>query len=164
MKYLVRSDAVLTDAVFLVVRICIGAVFIAHGWDKVVNQGVAQVAPGLGEMGIPLPELSAVFLAYGELIGGALVLLGLVTRVGAAVLAVNMVGAWVFVHSGAGLMQQNGGFEYVMVLAAINLLLIAHGPGRFSVDGVLADRLGGGSAAGAERTRRVADSPAGAPK
>ncbi|WP_052809334.1 DoxX family protein [Streptomonospora alba] len=144
MKYLMRSHAVLTDAVMLVVRLCVGTVFLAHGWDKVVTQGVAGVVQSNRDLGIPLPELSGAFLAYGELIGGALLFGGLLTRVGAAALTVNMIGALVFVHGPSGLMLDNGGFEYVMVLAAVNLLLLAHGPGRFSVDSVLVRAFSGG--------------------
>ncbi|MFD0775554.1 DoxX family protein [Streptomonospora algeriensis] len=143
MKYLVRSDAALTDAAFLLVRICLGAVFLVHGWDKVAGEGVAAIVASNRELGIPLPELSGPFLAYGELIGGALLLLGVATRAGAAALTAIMIGAWVFVHSGSGLMIQNGGFEYVMVLAVVSLLVLAHGPGRFSVDALLAARFGG---------------------
>ncbi|WP_017542386.1 DoxX family protein, partial [Nocardiopsis prasina] len=98
MKYLVRSDAVLTDAAVLLVRLCVGAVFIAHGWDKVTGEGgVAAIVASNRELGIPLPELSGPFLAYGELVGGALLVLGAAARVGAAVLTAIMIGAWVFV-------------------------------------------------------------------
>lgn len=162
MKYLVRSDAVLTDAVVLLVRLCVGAVFIAHGWDKVSGEGVAAVVSSNRDLGIPLPELSGPFLAYGELVGGALLVLGVATRVGAAALTVIMIGAWVFVHTGSGLMQQNGGFEYVMVLAAVSLLILAHGPGRFSLDAALAGLLGGGDAERAVRTGGAADNGAAA--
>ncbi|MUL44040.1 DoxX family protein [Streptomonospora sp. PA3] len=157
MKYLVRSDAVLTDAVFLLVRLCVGVVFIAHGWEKVAGQGLAATIEGNRELGIPLPELSGAFLAYGELIGGALLVLGVATRAGAAALTVIMLGAWVFVHGGSGLMLQNGGFEYVMVLAAVSLLVLAYGPGRFSIDAVVAERFGA-----AEPAARTAGDRAGA--
>ncbi|MDA0566619.1 DoxX family protein [Streptomonospora sp. S1-112] len=142
MKYLVRSDALLTDVAFLLVRVCVGAVFLAHGWDAVVNRGVAEMVPGHREMGIPLPELSAPFLAYGELVGGVLLIVGAATRAAAVVLTVIMGGAWVFVHAEGGLMLANGGFEYVMVLAAICLLVLVHGPGRFSTDALAAGRFG----------------------
>ncbi|GAA1763921.1 DoxX family protein [Streptomonospora arabica] len=157
MKFLVRSDAVLTDAVVLLVRLCVGVVFIAHGWDKVAGQGVGAIVQSNRELGIPLPELSGAFLAYGELIGGALLLLGVATRAGAAALTVIMVGAWVFVHSGNGLMLDAGGFEYVMVLAAVSLLILAHGPGRFSVDSVLASALDGGDGGRGPRAARTAE-------
>ncbi|GAB3439123.1 DoxX family protein [Streptomonospora sediminis] len=153
MKYLVRSNPVLNDAVFLLLRICIGVVFIGHGWDRLANMDVARaahIAPGLREMGIPLPDLVAPYLAYGEPICGALVLLGVLTRLGAAVLTFNMLGAWFFVHSSAGLMVANNGYEYVMVLSAVGLLLVVCGPGRFSIDALLA-RAGGSDGSGADR-------------
>lgn len=157
MKYLMHSHALLTDAVVLVVRFCVGAVFLAHGWGKVAGQGVAEVAQGNRDLGIPFPELSGIFLAYGELIGGALLLVGLLTRAGAAVLIVNMIGALVFVHAPNGLMLDNGGYEYVLVLAAVNLLVLAHGPGRFSVDSILVQVFGGGGQHKEPTGRRTRD-------
>ena len=52
----------------------------------------------------------------------------------------DMVGAFVLVHIGNGVFVTDNGFELVGVIAAAALLLVAAGPGRFSVDHALAGR------------------------
>jgi uncharacterized membrane protein YphA (DoxX/SURF4 family) len=61
------------DIVLLLARLVVGVVFLAHGLQK-LSQGVAGTAEGFGQMGIPLPELSAVFAMAAEINGGALLL------------------------------------------------------------------------------------------
>jgi len=52
----------------------------------------------------------------------------------------NMVGAFLLVHIGNGVFVTDNGFELVAVIAAVAVLLIAVGPGRFSIDQAVADR------------------------
>ncbi|MCP9971898.1 hypothetical protein LUX57_48140 [Actinomadura madurae] len=52
-------------------------------------------------------------------------------------IALNMAGAFWYVHMGKGLFSQEGGYEYVLVLAAAALLFTLTGAGRFSLDAVL---------------------------
>lgn len=132
----------LRDLGLLVLRVALGAVMVVHGVDSVLNQPLSAVADNARGLGIPMPEASAVLQVYGQAIGGVLILLGLLTRVGGALVAVVMLGAWWFVHAGNGFFNQEGGFEYVMVLAAGGLALVLLGAGRFSLDAVLAARTG----------------------
>jgi putative oxidoreductase len=78
--------------------------------------------------------------AVVELAGGATLVLGLAVPVAGLLLLVDMIGAFVFVHAGAGLFVEQGGYELVLVLGAAALLLAAVGAGRFSVDHLLAGR------------------------
>ncbi|MFC6094421.1 DoxX family protein [Saccharothrix lopnurensis] len=128
------------DVAALIGRTGLGVVFIAHGWQKVVESGMDGTAAGFAAMGVPLPTLSAWFTAVVELVGGALLILGVATPVvGAllafamlgALLAFAMLGALVIVHLPNGLLGQ-GGYEYVLVLAAASLA-IGFNPGSLSV-------------------------------
>jgi putative oxidoreductase len=79
----------------------LGAIFIAHGWQKLTGFSgtVGMIRDGLG---FPLPELFAILLVAGELLGGILVLVGLAPRLGALAIAITMVVALLTVHAGEG--------------------------------------------------------------
>jgi putative oxidoreductase len=123
-----------TDAALLVGRVLLGVLFIAHGWQKLFTNGIKGTAAFFGQAGVPMPTGSAWVAAVLELVGGALLVLGLVVPVAALLLVLDMVGAYLFVHAGNGLFIDQGGFELVGALAAGCLLLLALGGGRYSID------------------------------
>ncbi|MDR7275417.1 DoxX family protein [Catenuloplanes atrovinosus] len=125
------------DLAILLARIGIGAVFIAHGWQKLVTNGVDGTAGFFGSVGIPLPTAAAWFAALLEVGGGAALILGLLTPVFGVLLALNMLGAYVFVHAGKGMFVADGGAELVLALGVGALMIAAVGAGRFSVDALL---------------------------
>ena len=79
------------------------------------------------------------FAAVVELVAAAL-LLGAATVVAGALVVLDMLGAFLLVHIGNGVFVTDGGFELVWAIAAAALVLVAVGPGRFSVDAALAGR------------------------
>lgn len=121
-----------------VLRAVLGLTFLLHGWQKVSEWTLAGTQASFAQMGVPLAEVAAPAVAVLELAGGALLVLGLGTRVVAALLALTMLGALVLVHLPAGFFAADGGFELVLLLAAGTLLLALTGAGRWSVDHVLA--------------------------
>lgn len=127
------------DVVLLVGRILLGIILIAHGWQKLGTNGLTATADGFEKMGVPAPQLSAAFSALVELVGGSLILLGALTPVVALLVALDMLGAFLFVHVGKGVFATEGGWELVAVIA-VAALAFAVGPGRFSVDALLARR------------------------
>lgn len=129
------------DLAVLVARVAVGAVFIAHGWQKFTEWGLSGTAAAFAEMGIPLPTVSAWFAAVVELVGGATLVAGLAVPVAGVLLALNMAGAFVLVHLGNGVFVTANGFELVLTLGAASLLLAAVGAGRFSLDRLIAPRF-----------------------
>lgn len=121
-------------------RIVLGVVFIAHGWLKVDN-GLTATTGFFESAGVPLPTLSAIFTIVVEIVGGAALIVGVFTRVVALLLVVPSLGAVFTAHWGSGFFAGDGGFEYVLSLAAFSLVVAAVGAGRFSLDAVLPDRL-----------------------
>ncbi|GAA3333333.1 quinol oxidase [Curtobacterium citreum] len=117
-------------------RIVLGVVFIAHGAQKFA-QGIPNVTQGFAGMGVPLAEVAAPAVAGLELVGGVLLVAGVATRVVGFLLAVDMVVAGLLAHATAGFFAQDGGFEYVLVLAVASLAVALTGPGRFSVDALV---------------------------
>ena len=119
----------------LVLCIVVGAVFTAHGAQKIFEYTIPGTIGSFAGMGVPMPEIAAPFVAFVELIGGILLVLGLFTRLAGILLAIDMVVALVLVHLAAGLWVGEGGYEFVAVLGAAALALALTGAGRFSLDG-----------------------------
>jgi putative oxidoreductase len=124
----------------LVLRLALGAVFIAHGAQKVFVYGFAGTSASFGDMGVPLEGVMGPLVALLELVGGTLLVLGLATRVVAAALTVNMIVATLLVHLAAGIFVTEGGYELTLMLGAASLALVLAGPGRLSLDTVLTQR------------------------
>lgn len=123
------------DVAALIGRIGIGIVFVAHGWQKWTEYGLAGTAGSFEKMGVPLPSVSAAFAATVELAGGLALIAGLALPIAGVLLAANMLGAWVLVHLPNGLIGE-GGAELVIVLGAAALALGFNG-GAYSLDRVL---------------------------
>lgn len=126
----------------VVVRVVLGYVMAAHGWEKV--DGGAELRDGLaaflGSEGVPLPELVAWVVPYLELFGGILLILGLATRLSATVIAVHLALAALVITSSNGLIGPRGGgvgYERDIVYIAGAIVLILQGPGRPSLDHLL---------------------------
>jgi putative oxidoreductase len=136
----VTSPAPARDLALLLTRIAVGLVFLAHGWQKLSTNGIDGTAAFFDTVGVPAASAAAWFAAVVELAGGAALVLGVAVPVAGLLLLVDMVGAFLFVHAGAGLFVEQGGAELVLALGAAALLLAAVGAGRFSVDHLLAGR------------------------
>ncbi len=132
-----RANATGTDLGLLVLRVVTGLVFFIHGWQKLVDNGLAATEAGFEFMGAPLPALTSVLVTFIELIGGAALIVGAFTRLAALLLAIDMLGAIFIFHIDFGFFVENGGVELVLVLAAATLALIFTGGGRYSADEAL---------------------------
>jgi putative oxidoreductase len=128
------------DLAVLLGRIAVGLVFFAHGWQKLFTSGIDGTAAFFDSVGVPAASAAAWFAALVELVGGAALIVGLAVPAAGLVLLVDMIGAVFFVHAGAGLFVEQGGYELVLVLGATSLLLAAVGAGRYSVDHLLTSR------------------------
>ncbi|GAA0949698.1 hypothetical protein GCM10009560_68250 [Nonomuraea longicatena] len=124
------------DVAALISRVTIGVIFVAHGAQKMQN-GLGPTTQMFTKAGVPMPELAAGFTTAAELLGGALLIVGLLTRVAALALLIVTVGAVVFVHARNGVFVTDGGWELVGALAAGALLFLALGAGRISLDGIV---------------------------
>ncbi len=117
----------------LVMRVVLGAIFIAHGWQKVMGgmQGPEKIVTGIG-----LPWWMAYLLVAAELGGGILVLLGLLTRLGALAICIDMCVAIAKVQWPHGLKGPLG-FEFPLACAALAFALIFFGAGPIALDSVI---------------------------
>lgn len=142
LRFLAGPSPILNDVGLLVLRLAVATVFIAHGWSLVFEAGVANVVQNFSQAGIPLAALSAPFTAYIELLGGILFVFGALARPISAGFVIVMAGALLFVHAGEPLVSQDGessGLAFMMFAASAALLIA--GPGRFSIDHLLVQRV-----------------------
>jgi putative oxidoreductase len=124
----------------LIMRLIVGYVFMLSGWAKLND--LPQIIQNFTEWGIPFPKIVAPFVSGVEFFGGIMLLLGLFTRIPAAMLAVVMLVAiksakWESVDSLETLL----GFEEATYFAAFMWLAIS-GPGAASLDRLLVDAAG----------------------
>lgn len=131
----------LRDLAILITRVGIGAVFVAHGWQKLSTTGIDAVITGFEQSDVPLPTAAAWSAALIELIGGAALVLGVLTPLFGILLTLDMLGAYIFVHSGNGMFVDEGGAELVLALGVASLLLATIGAGRASADHAIAQGL-----------------------
>ena len=114
-----------------VLRMVVGFVFFMHGYQKLLKMGIHGVAGFFGHLGIPFPIVAAVLVTLLEFVGGILLITGLVTRIPAALLAVDMLVSIFTVHMKNGFFGM--GVEFPLTLVAGLICLALAGGGALSV-------------------------------
>ena len=129
---MIKSD----DTGKLILRLTLGILILLHGLAKLTGGGVGGISGMLSSHGLPG------FLAYGvyigEIVAPVLLIIGVYTRLGGLIIAINMVVAILLAHAGQiGSMTNNGGWalelQGMFLFAAVAVALM--GAGRFSVGG-----------------------------
>ena len=123
----------------LPVRLALAAVMIAHGSQKVLGSFNGPGFKTFISGNTPFAFMRPTWLwlgaaALSELVGGFLVGLGFLTRVGAFLIICVMVTAIAGVHWPGGFFATNRGYEYPMSVLAMALALLIAGGGQASVD------------------------------
>jgi putative oxidoreductase len=122
----------------LLIRMVVGLYFAAHGAQKAFGWfgggGPAGTGAFFDQIGIKPGKQMALLAGIGELLGGILFLLGLLTPLAALLIIVPMIVAIQKVHGKNGLFSDKGGIEYNLVLIAIALGITLMGPGAISLD------------------------------
>jgi putative oxidoreductase len=119
------------SAGLLVLRLVVGAALVLHGWPKIQNPMGWMPAEA------PVPGFLQACSAVAEFGGGIALILGLVTRVAALAVAVNMAVAAAFhIQRGDPFVNLTGGpsFELAAAYFASAVVLFLAGPGRLSLD------------------------------
>jgi putative oxidoreductase len=146
LQKLIRTDRS-SAGVFL--RLVLGIVFFAHGAQKMLGWFGGYGFHGTmgfftGVLRIPAPL--AVLAIFAEFFGGLGLIVGLLTRVAAFGIGVNMLVAILAVHAANGFFanwsgtQKGEGYEYHLLALAIVAYLLIRGAGAFSVDAALTTR------------------------
>ncbi|WBU59290.1 DoxX family protein [Paracoccus albus] len=121
-----------SDYAAALLRVTSGVLFLAHGLMKVNVFTIAGTVAYFESLG--LPGLFAYLTILAELAGGALLILGVATRLVAPALIPVLLGA-VWVHSGNGwaFSGEGGGWEYPVFWAAVQLAITLLGAGAYAL-------------------------------
>ncbi|MEU7895989.1 DoxX family protein [Nonomuraea sp. NPDC049152] len=128
----------------LVLRVALGATFLLHGVQNLFGTwtgwDTAKMAGYLGSKGVGASHAFSWITAITEMIAGVLLLAGLLTSVGAAIVVVTMaVSSYIKLSAGGGFFMPKG-FEWELAVLAGGLGLLLAGAGRFALDGKLSAR------------------------
>ncbi len=157
LQKLITSNA---PASALLVRVAVGAVFIPEGIQKFLFPDVLGVGR-FTKIGIPAPEIFAPFVGVCEIVCGAMLLLGVLTRLAAIPLVIDMLVAMattkvpLLIKSGFWAMAHESRTDVAMLLGCLFLLIV--GAGRWSLDTCFA-RLGEAELTAPEARERLHES------
>lgn len=133
----------------LLVRVVVGVTMIRHGYNHWRGGGkIAGTARWFSGLGLKYGVLQAWMSVATELGAGFLLIIGLLTPLAAAAIISVMLVAGLLAHRKNGFFVFKDGYEYVLVLAVVCLLLGATGPGHFSVDYAAGIQVTGWAGAG----------------
>jgi putative oxidoreductase len=148
LRKLLATDS---NSATLALRLALGIVFFAHGAQLMLGWfGGYGFSASMGFLTqtLHIPAPFAFLAITGQFFGGLGVLLGLLTRVAAFGIAVNMLVAIFKVHAQFGFFmnwsgaQKGEGFEYHLLALGITVFLMIKGAGAFSLDRVLSHERG----------------------
>lgn len=146
MKALLKN-AVSSQAGFgaLALRIPVGIIFLAHGAQKLFGAfggyGLEGTGQWMASIGLAPGFLMALLAGSAEFFGGLFLIIGLLTRPSAMVLAITMVVAIFAVHFENGLFMSNNGYEFGLVLLAASVSLAFTGAGKAAIDNIISTKL-----------------------
>ena len=144
MKLLATFASTEAPRAVVLVRLLVGAVFLSEGIQKFLFP--ADVGAGrFAKIGLPSPEFLGPFVAGFEIVCGALILLGLLTRVATipllAIMAVALYSTKlpILIEAGFWTMAHESRTDFSMVMGALFLLIV--GAGAWSLDARLKRRI-----------------------
>jgi putative oxidoreductase len=121
-----------------ILRIIAGVTFVAHGSQKLFGwfggYGLEGVGQWMESIGLTPGYLMALMAGSAEFFGGLALILGLLARPAAAVLALTMLVAIASVHLANGFFMSNNGYEFALALLAMTLAVLSEGAGKLSLD------------------------------
>ncbi|MEJ7819187.1 MAG: DoxX family protein [Rubrobacteraceae bacterium] len=125
----------------LAARVILGIIMTAHGFQKLTQMGAGAFGEQvLGGLGVPAPVLMGYVVTFVELLGGVLLIVGLLSRLSALLLTINLIVALFLVKLGVGLIaspESGAGAELDLALIAGFLVVLFAGPGALSLDRIL---------------------------
>lgn len=127
-----------------ILRLILGIVFVPHGMQKIL--GFAGTMDFF-TVNLGIPVIFAFLAVMAEFLGSWGLITGLLTRVAAFGITVNMIVAVYMLHWQHGFFmnwfgnQKGEGFEYHLLVIAIGIALMIKGGGKWSLDGLIAKKL-----------------------
>jgi putative oxidoreductase len=134
--------APLSKVALLAVRVIVGIIIAAHGWQTLTAIGPANFGQDfLAPNGVPFPIFMGYVVTFIVVIGGTLLIVGLLSRLAALLLTIwfTLLIAIFMVNMHVGLLSSTSGVgaEFPLALLAGFLAILSAGPGRLSLDYLL---------------------------
>jgi putative oxidoreductase len=130
-------QGLMIDYALLVLRFAAGIIFLAHGMQKLFGafggSGIKGFSDSLKGLGFSAPLFWAWVAALGEWLGGLFLLLGVIPRISAGVIAIIMIVAIIKVAGKKGFFMMDGGCEYQFFILMTCIALMLTGGGKFSL-------------------------------
>lgn len=144
LRKIIETDG--NDTASLIARVFLGVVILPHGLQKLLGMfggyGFSATVDYFSSVGIP--SLIGVLIVLGESFGALFLIVGFISRISAAGIALIMLGAVFMVHHQYGFFmnwfgaQEGEGFEYHLLALGLAVVVLVSGGGRWSADGVIA--------------------------
>src|SRR5918996_5593022 len=133
-----RGFARLAAATPVIVRLIVGGMMFVHGLDK-IGSGPTGFGEFLGsQLGLPAGVFLGWVVTLLELVGGAMLVVGVLSRVIALLMTIELIGAIVLVTGERGLIgAESVGFERDLADISGFIVVLLLGPGRPSLDHLL---------------------------
>jgi putative oxidoreductase len=141
-----------TDWAVTVARVTLGVVFFGHGAQKLLGwfggSGLKNTLQTMSQH-LGLPSALGLAAIAAEFFGGVGLILGVLSRIDAAAIAVTMVVAIGMVHGRHGLFlnwygnKKGNGYEYHLLAIALALVVMVRGGGAFSMDQLFLNAMNG---------------------
>lgn len=134
--------SLMAPVAYAILRVGVGISLFTHGWPKITHSAHGkQLDPFSAVVNLinnflhlPYPEAWTYLVGYLEVVGGLALALGLLTRIFASALAIELAVVTCIIWPLGGFAWMNPGAEYAFVLGLILLYISFAGGGRFSVD------------------------------
>ena len=115
-------------------RFATGAVLLPHGIQKVLNVPIAKFAPNIAAKGLPFAEGLAYLTYFAESVAAACLAVGLLTRIAAAMIGIEMLVIVVLFQWQFGYFWTARGYEYALLWLLLCVAIFFKGGGRYSID------------------------------
>jgi putative oxidoreductase len=141
--WFVKTVTTLQSPFLLIVRLYWGWQLSQNGWGKLHN--LPHVTEFFTSLGLPAPGATAIFVSSVEFVGGILLAVGLLSRIAALAIVIDMFTAYITADREAFLsFFSDPGKFYVadpFTFLFVGLLILIFGPGKLSLDTLLERRL-----------------------
>jgi len=119
---------------YAMMRFATGAILVPHGVQKILNTPIAKFAPNIAAKGLPFAEALAVLTYFAESLAAACLAVGLLTRIAAAVIGIEMLVIVFLFQWQFGYFWTNRGYEFALLWSLLCIAIFFKGGGRYSVD------------------------------
>jgi putative oxidoreductase len=127
---------------YALMRFCVGAILVPHGYQKLFQGGVNGLAAGpITALGLQPALAWAYWIGIVEFIGAIMLAIGLFTRPVALIILIEMVVIVFGINLSQGFFWTSRGFEYPLLLGLLCLAILFRGGDRLSVDRAIGKEL-----------------------